>query len=60
MKKGLVKKGQIWEDRNTGRRIVIKERSSGNNHWTIVHLRGKGDSRHLHEGTIQRFYTLVK
>lgn len=56
MKKGLVKKGQIWQEKETGKKIHIIQKSTGNFHWTIKNLQGKKESRHLHEGTIQKFY----
>lgn len=57
MKKGLIKKGQIWIDKQTGRKIKISNRASGNFHWSCIPLDGK-TAHHLHEGTIQKFYKL--
>ena len=61
MKKGIVKKGQIWADKATGRRIQVVGKATGNFHWLIVHLtKHQKGARHLHEGTIQKLYTLLQ
>ena len=58
MIKGLVKKGQIWVEKKTGKRIRISSKTSGNFHWSFNPLDGK-QSHHIHEGTIQKFYKLL-
>lgn len=59
MKKGLVKKGQIWREKNTGRLLKITTKASGNFHWSAVQLNGN-QCHHIHEGTLQKYYDLIK
>lgn len=58
MIKGLVKKGQIWEEKKTGRKIKITTKATGNFHWSAVQLKGN-QCHHIHEGTLQKFYNLT-
>lgn len=56
-----VKKGQFWKDKNTGRMIMISGKGTNERHWIIMHEnKGRKSSRHLHEGTIQKFYEFYK
>lgn len=58
MNKGIVKIGQVWKDKKTGRLVQINQKAT-NNHWAVVRLeRARSSGRHLHEGTLQRFYEL--
>lgn len=58
MKKGLiknqVKRGQVWKNKVTGKIVVVQRKATGNRHWTI------SNAHHIHEGTLQKFYELVK
>ena len=58
-KKGeKMKVGQSYQDNKTGRVIKVLQRATGNNHWIIK--AGKGNTHHIHEGTIRKYYTLIK
>lgn len=59
MKKGVVKKGQIWKSKGSKTLVKITGKASGNNHWIAEQLTGV-KSHHIHEGTLQRFYELIK
>lgn len=60
MQRQKIKKGQIWEDRRTGRRGVIVG-YHGNSGWIINFLRGgMSASRHLWDDTLWKYYWLVE
>lgn len=53
MKKNLVKKGQIWEEKVTGKQVIVMRKATGNFHWTL------DNGHHIHEGTLQKYYKLI-
>jgi len=54
MKRNLVKKGQFWKNKGTGKILKIMSKHSGNLHWTT-----DNGGHHIHEGTLQKYYELV-
>ena len=52
MKKNIIKRGQIWIDKRTGRAIRIMRKATGNFHWSL------DNGHHIHEGTLQKYYKL--
>jgi len=52
MKKNIVKKGQVWIEKTTGKKIKIMRKATGNFHWTT------DNDHHIHEGTLQKYYIL--
>lgn len=58
--KNLIKKGQVWKDKKTGKLIKITGKGTNEKHWIINRLNsGHSSGRHLHEGTIEKFYDLT-
>jgi hypothetical protein len=56
-----VKKGQFWKSKETGKIIRIAGKGTNERHWIIVKMVGGAKSgRHLHEGTINKFYELLE
>ena len=45
-----VKRGQQWKNKTTGSIVTIKNKSTGNRHWTL------DNQHHIHEGTLLKFY----
>ena len=54
MKKNIVKKGQFWKAKDTGKVIQIMGKSTGNLHWST------DTGHHIHEGTLQKYYERLK
>jgi hypothetical protein len=55
-----VKKGQVWESKNSSKTIRIVRRFSGNKHWTVEDEKRKNTSHKIHEGTLTKYYDLLK
>lgn len=60
MKKGLIKKNQLWKSKDSGRVLRIIQKWSGNLHWAVEDINRKNCGHHIHEGTLQKFYERVK
>jgi len=54
MKKNQVKKGQFWQDKETGKIVKIMGKATGNLHWKL------DNGHHIHEGTLQKYYEKKK
>jgi hypothetical protein len=60
MKKVPIRKGQIWQDKRTGRRVAIFG-LNGQHGWNNVwEGQGHSSSRHLKENVPWKFYRLVE
>lgn len=60
MEKQKIKKGQLWKSKTNKVIIRIIGKWSGNNHWFIENPERKNSSHHIHEGTLYKFYNLIK
>jgi hypothetical protein len=52
-KKNIVKKGQSWRNKATGKVVRVKGKATGNRHWSI------DNGHHIHEGTLLKYYERV-
>lgn len=53
MKKNLIKRGQLWMNKETKVVVRIMRKATGNLHWTL------NNGHHIHEGTLQKFYEQI-
>lgn len=51
--------GRIFKSNTNGKIIKIVKKKSGNGHWTCVQIDGAKKSHHIHEGTLNKFYSEV-
>ena len=51
--RNIVKRGQFWKNRQTGKLVRVMCKWSGNRHWTL------DNEHHIHEGTLTKYYDLV-
>lgn len=49
-----VKRGQSWKNKTTGKIVKVQRQATGNRHWTI------SNGHHIHEGTLLKYYELLK
>jgi hypothetical protein len=48
-----IKRNQKWINKNTGQIVTIKNKATGNRHWTL------DNQHHIHEGTLLKFYKII-
>lgn len=53
-----VKKNQIWKSKDGGFLIQITRKLTGNRHWMTKKLNGSPNAHKVHEGTLEKFYSL--
>ena len=59
-KEQKIKKNQIWEEKEGKKIIKLTGKADGNRHWIINRLDRKAKHSHIHEGTLIKFYNLLK
>lgn len=56
----VVKIGQVYKSKNSNTYIKIVSKFSGNRHWNTQKLPHSKKSHKIHEGTLEKFYQLIK
>ena len=56
----IIKRNQIWKEKEGKKIIKLLRKATGNRHWTIDRLDRKAKHSHIHEGTLLKFFNLTK
>lgn len=55
-----IKKGQIWKSKESKKTLQITRKYSGNRHWVAKDIKRKNTSHRIHEGTLLKYYELLR